>query len=45
MKIYQNPLDKNNILAKDVLEKPLYQDGLFHSEYFGEIVSVYKKRR
>ena len=42
-KIYQNPLDKNNILAKDVLEKPLYQDGLFHSEYFGEIVSVYKK--
>lgn len=41
-KIYQNPLNKDNILSEEVLSKPLYQDGLFHSEYYGEIVSVYK---
>ena len=42
-KIYQSPLDKNAILSEEVLNKPLYSDGLFHSEYFGEIVGVYKK--
>jgi flavin reductase (DIM6/NTAB) family NADH-FMN oxidoreductase RutF len=42
-KIYQNPLDKDAILSEEVLNKPLYSDGLFHSEYFGEIVGVYKK--
>lgn len=42
-KIYQKEIDKNNILSKEVLDKPMYKDGLFHSEYFGEIISVYKK--
>lgn len=42
-KIYQNPLNKDAILSQEVLDKPLYSDGLFHSEYFGEIISVYKK--
>lgn len=42
-KIYQNPIDKNNILSEEVLNKPLYKDNLFHSEYFGEIIGVYKK--
>ena len=42
-KIYQNPINKENILSKEVLDKPLYKDGLFHSEYYGEIISVYKK--
>jgi flavin reductase (DIM6/NTAB) family NADH-FMN oxidoreductase RutF len=44
-KIYQNPINKDNILSEEVLNKPLYQDGLFHYEYFGEIVSVYKKAK
>lgn len=42
-KIYQKPIDKNNIFSQEVLDKPLYGDGLFHSEYFGEIIGVYKK--
>jgi flavin reductase (DIM6/NTAB) family NADH-FMN oxidoreductase RutF len=42
-KIYQNPIDKNNILSEEVLNKPLYKDNLFHSEYYGEIISVYKR--
>ena len=42
-KIYQNPINKENILSEEVLNKPLYKDNLFHSEYYGEIISVYKK--
>lgn len=44
-KIYQKEIDKNNILSKEVLDKPMYKDDLFHSEYFGEIISVYKKEK
>ncbi len=44
-KIYQNPINKNNILSEEVLNKPLYKDGLFHHEYFGEIIGVYKKSK
>lgn len=43
-KIYQNPIVKESILSEEVVNKPLYQDGLFHNEYFGEIVSVYKRK-
>lgn len=43
-KIYQNPIVKESILSEEVINKPLYQDGLFHHEYFGEIVSVYRRK-
>lgn len=42
-KIYQNTFLKENIFDENVVNMPLYEDGLFHSEYIGEIISVYIK--
>lgn len=43
-KLYQNEIKKDFIKSQEIIDKPLYADGLFHHEYVGKLVNIYKRK-